>query len=151
MVGMFLASLGFLLTGFTNGNVPFLLACSVIKGLGFGCSSAAVYGLLQDSITFGTWNTGVEAVGVGNAACSFCSKIGSGVGTAALGWILGAGNFDKDPTSAAAIGAVNVSFIWVPLVCTLISLVCVFFFDLDKYYDKAVQDLAEGKWKGGKL
>ena len=148
LIGMALASVGFLLTGFTNGNLPFLLACSVIKGLGFGCSSAAVYGLLQDSITYGTWYTGVEAVGIGNAACSFCSKIGSGVGTAALGWILGAGKFDADPTSASALRSVNISFIWVPLICTLIALVCVFFFDLDKYYDKAVADLAVGKHRG---
>lgn len=37
--------------------------------------------------------TGVQAVGMGNASSSFCMKVGSGIGTAALGWILDADGF----------------------------------------------------------
>lgn len=150
MTGMGLATLGFLLTALAHTSVPFLLVCSVIKGVGFGCSSAAVYGLLQDAITFGEWKTGVSATGMGNAASSFCSKVGSGVGTAALGWILGAGGFDKNPTSASAIFSLDISFIWIPAASTAIAFICMLFFDLDKHYDKAVADLAIGKHKESK-
>ncbi|MGO5442071.1 MFS transporter [Faecalimonas sp. LCP19S3_D12] len=150
MTGMGLATLGFVLTAFAHTNIPFLLVCSVIKGFGFGCSSAAVYGLLQDAIIFGEWKTGISATGMGNAASSFCSKVGSGVGTAVLGWVLGAGGFDKNPTSASAICSLDISFIWIPAISTAIAFVCMLFFDLDKYYDKAVADLAIGKYKENK-
>lgn len=46
--------------------------------------------------------------------------------------------------------ALNISCIWIPLVTCIIGLVCMLLFDLDKYYDKAVAGLAEGKWKGSK-
>lgn len=77
-------------------------------------------------------------------------KVGSGIGTAALGWILAAGNFNADPTSASALASINVACIWVPVITTVIGVVCMFFFDLDKHYDKAVADLAQGKWRGSK-
>ena len=77
-------------------------------------------------------------------------KVGSGIGTAALGWILGAGNFNTDPTSTAAIASINVACIWVPVITCVIGAVCLLLFDLDKHYDKAIADLAEGKWKGSK-
>lgn len=87
---------------------------------------------------------------MGNAASSFCMKIGSGIGTAALGWILGAGGFNENPTSASALTAINISYIWVGVVIGVIGVVCLALFDLDKHYGEAVADLAEGKYKGSK-
>lgn len=58
---------------------------SVIKGIGFGCDGATMFGCLQDAITYGEWYNGYGTAGMGNAASSFCMKVGSGVGTAALG------------------------------------------------------------------
>jgi GPH family glycoside/pentoside/hexuronide:cation symporter len=85
---------------------------------------------------------------MGNAASSFCMKIGSGIGTAALGWILGS-QFDgtKEVQSAAVVTRINVAFSWVPAIAMLVAVVCLVLFDLDKYYDKAVADLEEGKHK----
>jgi GPH family glycoside/pentoside/hexuronide:cation symporter len=77
-------------------------------------------------------------------------KIGSGLGTAALGWILSAGNFDADPTSASAIASINVACIWVPLIVCVVGLVCLLLFDLDKHYGKDVEDLENGRWAGSK-
>jgi GPH family glycoside/pentoside/hexuronide:cation symporter len=107
-----------------------------------------MFGMLQDCITYGQWYTGVQAVGMGNAASSFCMKVGSGVGTAALGYILNLGNFDVDPTSASAITAINVACIWIPIVVGIIGVVCMVLMDLDKKFDQVSKDLAEGKWRG---
>ncbi|MDO5337296.1 MAG: glycoside-pentoside-hexuronide (GPH):cation symporter [Eubacteriales bacterium] len=148
LVGMVIASVAFILTGLAGSNVTLVVASNVLKGLAFGCCGATMFGMLQDAITYGSWLTGVQAMGMGNAASSFCMKVGSGIGTAALGWILGAGGFNTDPTSPGALMAINVSCIWIPLVTCMIGVVCVFFFDLDKYYDKAVKDLAQGRCKG---
>ncbi len=32
----------------------------------------------------------------------------------------------------------------------IIGMACLLLFDLDKHYDKAIADLAQGKWKGSK-
>lgn len=148
LAGMLVAAVAYVLTAVAGGNVTFLVVCNALKGAGFGLGAATMWGLLQDSITYGQWLTNVQAVGMGNAASSFTMKVGSGIGTAALGWILAAGNFDADPTTAAAIASLNWAYTWVPLITTGIGCVCLFMFDLDKKYDIIVKDLSEGKWKG---
>ncbi len=150
LFGMAIASAAFLLTALAGSNVNLVVAANVLKGLGFGCCGATMFGMLQDAITYGSWLTGVQAMGMGNAASSFCMKVGSGIGTAALGWILGAGGFNTDPTSAGALTALNISCIWIPLATCIIGAVCMLLFDLDQHYDQAVADLAEGRWKGSK-
>lgn len=44
-----------------------------------------MFGLLQDAITYGEWYNGYGTAGMGNAASSFCMKVGSGIGTAGTG------------------------------------------------------------------
>ena len=148
LIGMALSLAGYILTAIAGTSIPFLLVANAVKGAGFGLGAATMWGLLQDSITYGQWKTNVQAIGMGNAASSFTMKIGSGIGTAALGWILAAGSFDADPTSASAITSLAWSYIWVPVIACAIGCVCLLLFDLDKKYDIIVKDLDEGKWKG---
>lgn len=145
--GMVISGIGFILTTPAGSNITLVIGCNILKGAGFGCAGAAMYGMLQDAITYGTWMTGVEAYGMGNAASSFCMKVGSGIGTAVLGWILGMGGFNVDPTSASAKAAINVSCIWIPLIACVICVVCMLVFDLDKHYGQAVEELEQGKYK----
>ena len=74
-------------------------------------------------------------------------KCSGGSFYAALGWILNAGGFDaaKDVQSASSLHAVTTAFVWVPIVTSVICVVCMLLFDLDKHYDQAVADLAQGK------
>ena len=85
---------------------------------------------------------------MGNAASSFCTKIGSGLGTAALGFILEKGHFDTDPTGLASLNAIKGAYIWIPVIMSVLMLICLLFLDYEKYYDKAVQDMDKGLWKG---
>ena len=136
--------------GGMSTSYGFICVTSVLKGIGFGFAGSTMFGCLQDAITYGEWKSGYNAAGMGNAASSFCMKIGSGLGTAAMGWILGAGGFRSEPAvqSTSALAAVTVSFAWVPALTAAISAVCMVFFDLDRHYDKVVADLAQGKHKG---
>ena len=150
LLGMGISTVGFIMTALAGQNVSIVFASNIVKGLGFGCGAATMFGMLQDAITYGQWKTGVQATGMGNAASSFTMKIGSGLGTAALGWILSAGGFDADPTSASAITAINVACIWVPLVVCAIGIISMLLFNLDNYYDKIVEDIEHGRWAGSK-
>lgn len=146
LFGMIIAAVGFAASGLTT-NVTAITIFSVIKGIGFACGGATMYGLLQDAITYGEWYNGYGTAGMGNAASSFCMKVGSGIGTAALGWVLSAGNFDGALAvqPASALTAINVSFAWIPAIMVIITIVCMAMFDLDQVYDKVVADLAAGK------
>lgn len=106
-----------------------------------------MFGCLQDAITYGEWYNGYGTAGMGNAASSFCMKVGSGVGTAALGWILDAGGFDAalEVQSASALTSITVAFAWVPVITSVICVICMALFNLDKYYPQVVADLEQGK------
>lgn len=148
LTGMSIAAIGFGLTGIVHG-VTMISVLSVVKGIGFGFSGATMYGMLQDAITYGEWQEGYNNAGMGNAASSFCMKVGSGIGTAALGWVLQIGGFDKDAAiqSSSALTAIESSFAWIPMAAMIIAVVCGILFDLDKKYDKVIADLGEGKYK----
>lgn len=145
LMGMFISMAGFLLTGFTT-DLTLVCVLSVVKGIGFGFGAATMFGALQDAITYGEWLNGYGTAGMGNAASSFCMKVGSGFGTAVLGWVLNAGGFKAEAAvqSAASQSAITWSFVWIPAVSVLIAAICLCFFDLDKKYEKAVTDLAKG-------
>lgn len=149
LIGMSFATVGFALSGLTTDYI-FICISSVIKGFGFGCAGATMYGCLQDAITYGEWYNGYGSAGMGNAASSFCMKVGSGLGTAALGWILAAGGFDSSlkVQDASALFSINVAFAWVPVITSLICLICMALFDLDKHYSQVVADLEGGKHRG---
>lgn len=144
-----IATVGFVLSGLTT-SYSLICLSSVIKGIGFGCGGASMFGCLQDAITYGEWYNGYGTAGMGNAASSFCMKVGSGIGTAALGWILAAGGFDAQlkVQSASALSSIAVAFAWVPVITSVICVICMAFFDVDKYYGKVVEDLSQGKHRG---
>ena len=146
---MAVATVGFVLSGLTT-SYSLICFSSVIKGIGFGCGGASMFGCLQDAITYGEWYNGYGTAGMGNAASSFCMKVGSGIGTAALGWILAAGGFDAQlkVQSASALSSIAVAFAWVPVITSVICVICMAFFDVDKYYGKVVEDLSQGKHRG---
>lgn len=148
MAGMTIVTIGLIMSGLST-NYGFICTASVIKGIGLGCAGATMFGCLQDAITYGEWNAGYSVAGMGNAASSFCFKIGSGLGTAALGWLLAAGAFDAAQTvqTTSALTAITTSFAWIPAITSALCVVCMIFFDLDKHYDKAVADLAQGKYR----
>ena len=151
LAGMCVATVGFILSGITT-DYTLICVSSVIKGFGFGCAGATMFGCLQDAITYGEWYNGYGTSGMGNAASSFCMKVGSGVGTAALGWILEAGGFNAnlDVQSASALSAITVAFAWVPVITSVISVICMVLFNLDKYYPQVVADLEQGKHRTDK-
>ncbi|MGN0521074.1 MAG: MFS transporter [Eubacterium sp.] len=150
LIGMIIACVAFGATALCGSNITALTIVNFIKGMAFGFGAATMFGMLQDAITYGEWKSGVQATGMGNAASSFCMKIGSGLGTAALGWILNAGGFNEQAAiTESAVNAINVSYIWAPLITVAVGVAALIFFNLDgDKYEKAVSDLEKGRHYG---
>lgn len=152
MIGMIITTFGCIGTGIAGANLNLQIISAVIKGVGNGCAAATMFGMLQDAITYGLWKNGFGSSGMGNAASSFCTKVGSGIGTAVLGLILGKASFDATmmTQTANAITAIKISYSWIPVATAIISVICLCFFDLDKKYEKISADLEQGKYKEDK-
>lgn len=138
-IGMAMLSVGFLGFGLLGTSIPMMIVFNVLKGAGLGMAGGMSLGMLADSITYGKMKTGVDAVGMGNAASSAAQKLGMGLGTAVLGWILSGAGFDAtlDAQGIAqpdsVITAIQFMYNWIPLIlCAIVFVIMLFFFDLEK-------------------
>lgn len=137
--GMALLTFGFLGFGLFATSKTLMIIFNVCKGLGLGMAGGMALGMIADTITYGTWKTGVNAVGMGNAASSAAQKLGMGLGTAVFGWVLSAAGLSGEldvqglPQPESVVSAIKFMYTWVPFVlCLLVFLLMLFFFDLEK-------------------
>ena len=92
-----------------------------------------MFAIVSDTIEFGEWKTGYRTEGLINSASSFGFKVGNGLGSAILGWVIGA--------AGAGIGS-KITFIWIPAILCAAQVAVMLFYHLDKEYDGIVADLA---------
>ena len=50
--------------------------------------------------------------------------------------------------SASALSSISIAFAWIPVITFVICVICMAFFNVDKYYAKVVEDLSQGKHRG---
>lgn len=124
-----------------------ILVCCALKGTGWGLFCAVIGGMNPDTLDYGHWKLGKDVTGMGVAAVSFGQKIGTGLGGAIFGLVLNMGGYDGTAASqtAEAIRAITVEFTWLPLICTVISLVCMLGYNLDKKLPQIQEDLKNGR------
>lgn len=124
-----------------------LYISAMVKGIGNAALSGVMYGMLADTVEYNDWHSGIRAEGLVFSANSIGQKVGSGIGSAVLGWILAAFGFVSSSAvqPASAINGIRVIFLYVPLVVFAIMFVILMFYKLDKEYDGIVKDLEERK------
>ena len=142
-LGLLIAAIGWFMPQLSTQK-NFVTTASLVAGFGFGCIAVPAGSFLQDTLTYGTWKSGISAVGMGNAVFSFVNKLASALGTVILGVVLDAGHFDAAASvqPASAIATIRFLYIWLPtgicLACFLLS----FLYDLDKnlpYYEQEIK------------
>ncbi|MDR2156196.1 MAG: MFS transporter [Clostridiales Family XIII bacterium] len=148
IIGCIILIVGTVAVGILPASVNNTLLTMILRGLGVGFPSAIGNAMLQDSLTYGKWKTGVHIVGMGNAASSFVQKLSSGLSVAVIGWVLSLGGFDSNQAvqSAGAQGAITALFVWIPLIFVVAALLCFIAYRLDKEYAGYIADMNEGKY-----
>lgn len=144
MGGLILGTIGCLAIVAEPTSATWVIVGSVLKGFGSSAVFGLVYAMFGDTVDYGEWKFGKRAEGITFSAGSFAEKIGSGLGVAALGFLLNMGGYvgGKAVQSASAMGMINFSFIWVPIIINIISIALLLFYDLDKRFKSIRMDLA---------
>jgi sugar (glycoside-pentoside-hexuronide) transporter len=117
--------------GVAGGNsVTLIMAGWVVGLLGSGMAMAVPFSILSDSVDYGEWKTGVRAAGLLTAVgAAFCLKAGAGLGGAIPLWIMGLNGYVANADqSAASLKAIEFSFVWLPAICLVLSLIPVLFY-----------------------
>ena len=145
IAGALVYGLGFALFAFGSSYWWIMLA-SAVKGIGNAGIASCMFAIVSDTIEYGEWKTGYRTEGLINSASSFGFKVGNGLGSAMLGWILALGGYvdNADVQSSSALFAIDALFIYIPVIAVILEVVIMYFYALDKEYDSIISDLSSG-------
>ena len=102
-----------------------------------------MFAMVTDTIEYGEWKTGIRTEGLINSAASFGQKIGNGISSVILGAILSVGGYVGTAVSQtpSAIIAIKASYIYVPIILTVLQIIVLAFYHLDKEYNSILAEL----------
>ncbi|MBT1166426.1 MFS transporter [Bifidobacterium simiarum] len=145
LIGSAVYAVGFILPVLNPTNLELFVVAQVLRGLGQGPIAGAVWALFPDTIEYGYYKTGVRNEGLLYSGGSLGQKIGSGLGTALVGWILAFGGYDglAATQSASAINAIYQISLWGPAILLVVCVVIMCFYDIDKKYDEIMAGVAK--------
>lgn len=115
-------------------NFPVVLVMIILKGLGGLPTSALMFAVVADVVDYGEYKTGIRIDGMTYSAISFGMKVGTGLGTAIMGWVLAFGGYNGALAvqSSMAVQAIIALYAGIPLLFTAIGMVAMYFTNLDK-------------------
>lgn len=142
-LGLILNIIGMVILHFSNGAMPMIVLSSVIRGIGGSCNGATLWAMVSDTIDYGEWKTGYRMEGLTNSACSFGYKIGNGIGSALLGFIIETGGYVGGAAvqTGMALQSISICFIWIPILVYIAGLIIMKFYHLDREFEGIVEDL----------
>lgn len=124
-----------------------MIISQVIRGLGMAPNTAGLFALVSDGIFYGEWKNGVRQDGLFNSATSFGMKVGTGLGSAMVGWGLELSNYNGQLAvqGSETLAVIKVLYIIVPMIILFLSIIFLGFSNIDKIYPKIEKDLAARK------
>ena len=143
IVGVFITLIGYLVMLIDLSSVTMIVAGTIIRGIGKAPINGSMFALLADTIEYGEWKTGIRNEGMVYSGGSMGIKIGSGLGTAIIGWVLAFGGYvgGADVQAASALQSIQTLFIYIPMAITVFLIILMLFYRLDKIYPRIISDL----------
>ena len=145
LTGVLIQTLGTLIVLLLPTSMPALIVGAVLKSLGFSAPTSCYCAMLGDSIEYGQWKTGVRSQAILMGAQSTGAKIGTGLITSALSWIIAGVGFNgmQAVQGAAVLSTISRLYTIIPLVLSALMVVILSLYDLDRKYPQIMADLKE--------
>lgn len=108
----------------TKSTAAAIIMYSIV-GLGRACNQGSQGALLADTAQYAGDMAGFDVSGISNAGSTFAMKIGNGVGSGLLGWVLHVFGFDSTAAAQAprAVIGIKLAFLVIPIVASALSIV----------------------------
>ena len=143
LFGASMIAVGSVVAALFPHSIPMLCTAQILKSVGVGCPTAVYAAMLADSIEFGQWKTGIRAQAVMMGAQSSGGKIGAGLITSAMTWIMAAVGYNGmlEVQSPSTVAAIQKLYSVLPLGLAAGMILILVFYDLDKRYPQIMADL----------
>jgi GPH family glycoside/pentoside/hexuronide:cation symporter len=145
MVGYVLQIIGLAIVLLFPTNLTILIIGLFIKGIGMVPHSAGLFAMVADVVDYGDWKFGKRVEAMTYSCTSFGMKVGTGLGSAAVGWGIALGGYDGTVTTQtqSALTAIQALYTWVPMLMVVAGLIVLAMSNLDKMLPQIQKDLAE--------
>lgn len=145
ILGIAIQIAGSVVAWIAGGNAAIVLIGVGLLGFGMGFRSNMYFSMLADVADYGEWQSGRNLAGTQMAVNGFSNKVSSACASAIVAGLLAWGAYDGTAAvqSAKANTAISIAFIALPIVANIAGIVVMWFYDLDKKYDKVEKELKE--------
>lgn len=129
-------------------NVPVILVGALLKGIGIGPFTAVIYSMMADTIEYGNWRTGIRSEGLLYCSVTVGYKIGSGLMSALVGFVMDATGYDglAAQQSASAHAGIQFLFLMVPVIIWVLMAIVTWLYKLDREYPEVMNQLQRGQY-----
>lgn len=116
---------------------------AVLCGIGGSMPNSVCYVMTAEAIDYGEWKHGKRVQGALMSFIGFSVKVGGSIGSMIASMVLNAGGFVEgaETQSAAALQAVTINYIWLPVIMYIIIIILMLFYKLDKEYPAIREEL----------
>lgn len=143
IIGLLLVFPGSLLILVNTQSTWILMTAIIIRTFGLVPLTAVMNPMLTDVIDYGEWKFGIRADGLIFSANSFGMKVGMGLSSAMVAWILAFSNYNGKLAHQAVstINSITNAFVWLPMIVIAVMIALLCFYDLDKKQPQIVSEL----------
>ena len=108
-----------------------------------------IFTMIADAIEYGQWKTGLRTAGAIQSATTSGQKFGQGIGSALIGFIMQANQYDGNLAvqTDQALGTISNLFIYGVSILGGLMILILVFYRLDKEYPKIMKELLEREEK----
>lgn len=147
ILGWFVALIGQCIKMIDMYDLPTFLIGSALAGLGAMPSLGLMVAILNDTVEYGEYKTGVRTEGLLNSGASFGGKVGTGLGLAIIGWLLSYGGYVGQATAQNEVAITMIKYINIhlPIVFGILLVLLLFFFKVEKQYPEIIAELQRRK------
>lgn len=145
--GLVIGVIGNLLIGLYSEDLTGFIIGLIINSLGMVTITAGAAAVIADIGDLVYWKSGVPVQGSVFSIASAGIKIGTGISSAMVGWVLGLSNYvpNAEVQSEEAIFGFKFLFIYFPLICSVALIIVIAFMNQEKFMPKIREEIKIGR------
>lgn len=149
IIGAIFIILGSLVLLVNPNSVAVVTFGGLLRGIGMTPILGMIFTMIADAIEYGQWKTGLRTAGAIQSAATSGQKFGQGIGSAMIGFIMEANQYNGDlkVQSQQALDTISNLFIYGVTILGIIMIVLLLFYRLDKEYPTIMKELLEREAK----
>ena len=135
---------GNLLVLISKTNLAGILAGTVLCGIGLGLGMGVTFVMGAETVDYSEWQTGRRPQGIMTALMGFGVKLSMAMSGVVGAQILKFGGYvENSVQTEGALRAIQMNFIWIPVIFFIVVVILSLFYDLDKKYEKILAEIHE--------